>query len=396
MPDRPTAPRAARARLLCGALSAASLWAILLLTLAPTGGSGPSGFQWRFLRGDLDLSDILCNVLLFVPFAAALRCSGVGAWRTIALGCAVSATVEFLQLRVIPGRDSALSDLMSNTLGAALGAGLAGWLPTRRRTVAAGIWAAGAGITIIAVTGLLRQSSFPSSHYFGQWTANLGMYEWYRGRVLSARIAEVPLPSWRLDDSRTVRARLLEGSPVVVRALAGPRTAGVAPLFSIFDGEHREVLLVGPDRDDLVLHVRSRAAALLLRPAEFRWPRALAGVSPGDSLAVTVRREPSGYCLALNGLERCGLAHTAGEAWSLFQSLPGLSPGAQAVLAFVTMFLLGLPVGLVTVAKGRGWFGPALVLGGSLGVPLLVGLAPTPPLQVAGLALGLAAGALTP
>ena len=111
---------------------------------------------------------------------------------------------------------------------------------------------------------------------------------------------------------------------------------------------------------------------------------------------VTVRRAPDGYCLAVSGRERCGLARTAGEAWSLLQSSPGLAPAGQAVLAFVTMVLLGLPVGLVTSRKRWGWAGPALAIGGALGMPLLVGLAPTPLLQLAALALGIVAGALAP
>jgi len=109
---------------------------------------------------------------------------------------------------------------------------------------------------------------------------------------------------------------LLAGTALNVRAVVGPRTEWLAPLFSICDSERREILLVGPDRDDLVLHARSRAEDLLLRPTELRWCGALAGVAPGGFPAVSVRREATGYCLSLNERERCPLASTAGRAWA--------------------------------------------------------------------------------
>jgi hypothetical protein len=207
--------------------------------------------------------------------------------------------------------------------------------------------------------------------------------------VLSAEIGGMPLPSWRLADTRAVRELLRAGTALNLRAVAGPRTERLAPLFSIYDSEQREVLLVGPDGDDLVLHVSTRAVDVLLRPTELPWRGALAGVAPGDTLAVSVRREPTGYCLVANGSERCHLATTAGQAWSLLQSYPGLAPAAQTLLACLTMFLLGIPVGLVTVRRGWGWAGLVVVLSGAVAVPPLVGLAPTPLLQLAALALGI-------
>jgi len=384
------------ARKPCTVAAAVFLGVILAATLVPVGGPAPSGFQWRLFSGEFDLSDFICNVVLFVPLAAALRCSGVPAWKTVALCALLSATIEFAQLRVVPGRDSSLSDLLSNILGAVAGVALVRWLPARRRSALRGLVAAAASVAAIAVIGLLDLPSFPPTPYYGQWTADLGMYEWYRGKVLHAEMGGLPLPSWRLADTRAVRDLLLAGTALHVRAVAGPRTEGLAPLFSIFDSERREILLVGPDRDDLVLHVRSRAVDVLLRPTELRWRGALAGIAPGDTVAVSVRREAAGYCLGVNGHERCSLAFTAGQAWALFQSYPGLSPAAQALLECLTMFLLGIPVGLLTLRRGWGWAGLAVVLAGATLVPPLVGLAPTPLLQLAALFLGVLAASRAP
>jgi VanZ family protein len=394
--DRSAGPNGTVWRRPCAVAAVAMLGVILALTLLPVGGPGPSGFQWRLFSGEFDLSDFICNILLFLPLTVALRCSGVAAWKTVALGLVLSATIEFAQLRVVPGRDSSLSDLISNTLGGTLGVALAGWLPTRRRSALRGVTAAVLSLAAIAVDGLLQRPSFPEAPYYGQWTANLGMYDWYRGKVLSAEIGGMPLPSRRIADTRAARELLRTGARLRVRAVAGPRTEGLAPLFSIFDTEQREILLVGPDRDGLVLHIRTRAADVLLRTTELRWPRALAGIAPGDALVVSVRHEPSGYCLGLNGQERCRLASTAGQAWTLLQSYPGLAPAAQALLACLTMFLLGIPVGLVMLRERWGWAGLVVAVAGAAVVPPLVGLAPTPLLQLAALVLGVLAARRAP
>jgi hypothetical protein len=307
----------------------------------------------------------------------------------------LSAAIEFAQLWV-PGRESALGDVVSNTLGAALAMGLARWLPTRRRSAIGGSAAATAALAVIAGTGLLLRPSFPPTVYYGQWTADLGMYEWYRGRVLSADVGGIALPSWRLQDTKTVRERLAAGERLRVRAIAGPRTDRLAPLFSIFDEQRREILLVGADRDDLVLHVSTRAIDLRLHQPDLRWRGALASVAPGDTLHVELSGARPGYCLHVNGRERCGLAYTAGQAWGLVEFVPGMPAAGQAGLDCLFMFMLGLPVGLMVRRSRPGYAAIAIVVAGALVLPTPLGLAPTPPLQVAALILGIGSAALAP
>lgn len=348
------------------------------------------------LCGELGLSDAVANVALFVPLAIALRCSGVSGRTTIALGLLLSATIEFAQLRVVPGRYAAVGDVVWNTVGAALGVALAWWLPVRRRSGLRAFAAAAAAMAVIVGAGLVLRPSFPPTVYYGQWTANLGMYEWYRGQVLSADIAGVPLPSWRLPDSRAVRERLRAGAPLRVRAVAGRRTERLAPLFSIADAEQRGILLIGPDRDDLVLHVSTRAVDFRLSQPDLRWRGALAGVKPGDTLIVELRRTQRGYCLRLNGRERCSLAHAVGRAWGLVQFVPHLPAAAQAVLGCVFMVIMGLPIGLVNRRGRAGYVAVAVALSGAVVLPPLLGLLTTPLSELGGLAAGILIGARLP
>ncbi len=66
------------------------------------------------------------NVALFVPgaAAAALIWRRVRWWHWVVVGLVVSAGIETLQGLFLVGRDAQVHDLVSNTLGAAVGAGL--------------------------------------------------------------------------------------------------------------------------------------------------------------------------------------------------------------------------------------------------------------------------------
>jgi len=376
------------------AVAAAGLALVLGLTLTPAAGPDAGTFRWCLLCGDLGLSDFIANVLLFVPLAAGLVWSGVAGRRIVAAAFLLAALIEIAQL-AIPGRDSTLGDVVAATLGAALVV-LARRRWAARRSARAGLLAAAAAWAVIAATGFALRPSLPPTVWYGQWTAALGQFEWYRGRLLSVALGGTPLGDGRLDDSRGARGRLAAGEPLVVRAVAGPRTARLAPLFSVADSAYREILVVGADRDDLVLRVRRRAADLGLFQPDLRWRGALAAARPGDTLALEARRGRSGYCLALDGRERCGLGYPAGRAWALVRFVPGLPAAAEAVLDCGFAALLLLPVGLLVRRNGAGAVTALVALGGVAALAPVVGLLPTPAAQLAASAAGLGAGLLAP
>lgn len=78
--------------------------------------------------------EFLANVLVFVPVLAAVmvlrpRTSWVAA---VALGFAASLAVELVQAVFLSARWATISDVVANTVGAALGAAIGVWLRGRR------------------------------------------------------------------------------------------------------------------------------------------------------------------------------------------------------------------------------------------------------------------------
>jgi glycopeptide antibiotics resistance protein len=82
----------------------------------------------------LDFSlETTANILLFLPFGAALGLFGFSTGKTAFYGFVLSAFVGCAQWLVISGRTTSLDDVLLNTLGAVLGQVL--WSRfTRRRT----------------------------------------------------------------------------------------------------------------------------------------------------------------------------------------------------------------------------------------------------------------------
>jgi len=84
-------------------------------------------FDWRGAWARLSLSDVLVNLLVYLPWGYLLsrrleRLPGSAAfWLTVAAGGLLSITLEYIQL-YLPARVSSFSDIVLNTVGTAAGA----------------------------------------------------------------------------------------------------------------------------------------------------------------------------------------------------------------------------------------------------------------------------------
>ena len=104
---------------------AASLALVLVVTLRPT--STPNRVELApWSTQQLSPVNVVGNVVLFALPAAVFWSFGWSLLRTVVTGLFLSLGIELLQL-AIPGRTTATTDVLCNTVGAA-----AGWLLARK------------------------------------------------------------------------------------------------------------------------------------------------------------------------------------------------------------------------------------------------------------------------
>ena len=381
----------------------AALLPILVATLWPFPGQEPEGFLSCIACSDDATSDVLLNILLFAPLGAALALRVRSIPRCALIAALLSASIELAQL-YIPGRDSSLGDLLSNTLGGALGAVLtrtaALWLlPSPERAARLSRTAALAAAVVCWVTGALLTPAFPDALYYGQWTPSLAHLARYRGRVLAATLSGLRITPGPIPDSHLVRERLAskQGFSLHVRAVAGPRTPALAPLFAIYDDHEREIVLLGPDRDDLVFRFRARATDLRFDQPDVRLVSALQHVAAGDTLAITVtrggQREQGRYSFEVNGRITSGLGCTVGCGWAVLMYPESFPAWMRMLLGAAWVGGLLAPAGFWMRTRGDALFTAAAVATGLAGAPAFTPLVATPALQWAAAALGVLAGA---
>lgn len=70
---------------------------------------------------------IICNVLLFIPFGVLLRLLGINTWLVLLMGFAFSCSIELLQYLLKLGLCE-LDDVFHNTLGTLIGVFIEKWV----------------------------------------------------------------------------------------------------------------------------------------------------------------------------------------------------------------------------------------------------------------------------
>jgi hypothetical protein len=132
---------------------------------------------WCLVCGDLGMVDVILNLGLFVPIGLALGLGGRRPVGAALVGGGLSLAIESIQF-LVPGRDPSLSDVLTNTTGAFLGAMVAHhWraialpCPAVDRwlvTVFGALW-----LTQVAGTAYAVHPALPASIYWGQLAPEL-------------------------------------------------------------------------------------------------------------------------------------------------------------------------------------------------------------------------------
>jgi hypothetical protein len=225
------------------------------------------------------------------------------------------------------------------------------------------------------------------------WTPSLGQLEFYRGRVLSAAIDSAPLRPHFQHNPTPVRDFASGHGTLTVRFIAGPSVPALGALVSVFDRDKREIILLGPDRETLVLRFRRHAAALRLDEPDLRFEGA-AHWAVGDTIAIAVERGPRSACLTAQGATSCVVAATPGRAWSLVLYPESFPAWMRALLDL--SWIAGL-AGLLGWCAGTARSGAAcavVAVAVLWGLPPLLGGAPAPVGEVLAAVVGVPVGVM--
>ena len=336
---------------------------------------------WCLICGEEGGTDVIGNLLLFLPFAIGLRLSGVSWRRTVAAAAAVSFTVELLQLIAIPGRDASLSDLLTNTTSGALGAAVAPSLPRMLSPSpphARALLAAGAAVwlAVLSLSASLLAPGAPPGRIVSRWAHQSGPPDVFGGHVRWVGLNGVPMPgrspppdpaSLRRRVERgdfSLEAEVISGDPVRDRRWIYMLQAGPRATLSLYQ-DRREAGMVVPSRG---LRFGLRAVTLTLAdglPARAGIPVLLRATERGRTLTLTAV-----YAGATRSVE---LSLSPAMGWLLLA--PFDMPAGSGVRWLTGLCLAAplLPLGYWARCSGRPTAGLGL-----LGVVLAAGLAALP------------------
>jgi len=208
--------------------------------------------------------------------------SGVNALRAVVLSAALSTAVELLQLSIVPGRDPSLVDILSNSLGGALGVPLAR-APSVLRSASARAWRF-LGWTWVALSwGVIVFGAWivsvdvPPTDYYVQWLPQREGYARFTGELHSFQMNGVDLPAAaRIPAGRLPDAFFAGEIDASARLTPGERNSGIA-FIARLALEYGEFLMFGRQGNAFVVRYRSNAPKVGVRSPAIALPGAFSG-----------------------------------------------------------------------------------------------------------------------
>ncbi|MGE5926033.1 MAG: VanZ family protein [Gemmatimonadota bacterium] len=249
---------------------ATAIGLIALLTLEPRPRQAPlsAATPWHCLVcGPLGTVDVILNLALFLPLGFALFRAGMTPLGSALTGLGISGAVELLQATIVAGRDSSLSDLVTNALGAGLGALVARGAPRlirpdpvearRLAVMAAVVWLSMLGFTAWAV-----QPDLPAAGLTLRRAPIVPNFDRFPGEI---RLLA-------LNGSEREPGRLAPGSvspdePILLLAEGTLRSwpEVTAPVADLVDERSNPVVILGQLGQKVTFAVRARSQRVKLR-----------------------------------------------------------------------------------------------------------------------------------
>lgn len=252
--------------------------------------------------GDQGVQDVIQNIIMLLPLGLALGLAGVRPGR-VALGAfGLAVLVETLQYTVVTGRDASLSDVLTNTAGAALGAAIAPHLPALLRP----------GRRAAAILAVLATVFWASAWLFGAWAlqGDIGAGNWrgrfpgdlpdapaLNGEAIRASISDAPFGLVPVTLPATVEQGFARDSFTLrVEARPGPPIAWRENVVTLIDfrddggdANNHLVMTLNRVRTRALLTFRINAARARLRVPSFNLGPAF-DAPPGGDVSLQVSR----------------------------------------------------------------------------------------------------------
>jgi hypothetical protein len=184
-------------------------------------------------------------------------------------------TVETLQYW-IPGRDTSLGDILTNSFGCYAGILCADvWrvvlVPSRRvaRRLAIGwtlLWA-----VVLTASAALTHISLGNFSSWGVWRPEDLQHDYFNGKILSATAGGLEAPGKIDGTSEDVRRRLSTDSVVVEGSVAGAALTGLySSIASVYNFRKESIFMLGQRRGSLVFSLRMKTADFGVRTPMIR------------------------------------------------------------------------------------------------------------------------------
>lgn len=305
--------------------------------------------------GELGGTDVVLNVLLFLPVGFGLRLAGFRRRSAIAIVLAGTGLIEAAQFRLVPYRDASLGDLVMNSAGGLLGLWLGGiWrgllLPERRlaqrlATASLALW-----IGVLALTAwAMRPDRAPLAPFRWALVPVLPGEPVFTGQLLDVRLHGRPI---RTDAATILAALALDSLRLEATVVTGPAGWGSPTIVRLEDAHERPLFALGQAECGLLGRATLNARHLRVRPPA----PVLSDVfscrdtprRAGDTLVLTLDRVPGELRVAARGLRdpptatrTRTLALTQTLGWSML--LPwGKAPAAWILVWLSALWIAGL------------------------------------------------------